>query len=491
MIKFKNIVITAFNFFHLLVLLSPRLFAQAPDTLWTKVFVGERNLWGHSVQQTKDGGYIIAGKRDSFTVDMDCLLIKTDDNGDTLWTKIFGGSVWDEGSSVQQVTGGGYVVCGTTGSFGAGRTDVWLIKTDENGDTIWTKTYGGSGTEYGLSVQQTADSGYIITGWTWPVGGWEDGLLIKTDGNGDTLWTRTFSESPIDDAGYSVQQVTDGGYIVCGITTSYSGGLDALLIKFDKNGNKIWSKTFGGSGIDKGLSVRQTTDGGYIVCGSKSLSEFGNRDIWLIKTDENGDSLWSKTFGGSSNDEGYSVQQTADGGYIICGETRSFGFGETDIWLIRTDENGGTLWTKIMGGSSVEQGYSVQQTIDGGYIVCGMEGSFGPDIYWGVWLIKLKPDPPVKVETEIKSINHFKLKQNYPNPFNPTTSIQYAISSRQFVELKVYDVLGNEITTLVNEEKPAGSYEVEFDTNNLTSGVNFYRLQAGGFVETKKMLLMK
>ena len=271
---------TILNTLCLFSIYSIQLFAQSPDTLWTKVFVGERGVLGRSVQQTLDGGYILAGSKDSiYNNDRDVWLIKTYENGDTIWTKTFGGSAWDEGYSVQQTTDGGYIVCGTTGSFGAGRTDVWLIKTDENGDTIWAKTYGGSDTEYGLSVQQTADSGYIITGWTWPFDGWEDGLLIKTDENGDTLWTRTFSESPAADAGYSVQQVADKGYIVCGITTSYSGGLDVLLIKFDKNGNKLWSKTFGGSGVDKGYSVRQTTDGGYIVCASTSSYSFGNWDV--------------------------------------------------------------------------------------------------------------------------------------------------------------------------------------------------------------------
>jgi len=502
MIKIYNIVLAA------TLLLSQNLFSQAPDTAWTKVFGGERSVWGNSVQQTIDGGYIITGRKDSiFTNDVDVWLIKTDENGDTLWTKTFGGSAWDEGYSVQQTLDGGYIVCGFTSSFSAGGSDVWLIKTDENSDTLWTKTYGGSDIEYGLSVQQTLDRGYIVAGWTRPYDGWSDVWLIKTNENGDTLWTKTFGGSTTDDAGYSVQQTTDDGYIVCGVTSSSLGGLDVWLIKTDENGDTLWTKTFGGSSIDKGYSVQQTTDDGYIVSGRTGSFGASWADVWLIKTDENGDTLWTKTFGGSSADDGYSVQQTTDGGYIVCGTTGSFGAGGSDIWLIKTDENGDTLWTKTIGGSNYDKGYSVEQTTDRGYIVCGMTGSFGADNYGDVWLIKIKPDPPVVVENEIGVADHFRLNQNYPNPFNPTTRIKYSIPSNvkretSNVSLKVYDVLGNEIATLVNEEKPAGSYEVEFsavggsasggDAYVLTSGIYFYQLRVGeSFIQTKKMILLK
>ena len=256
------------------------------------------------------------------------------------WTKTFGGTDEDIGGSVQQTTDGGYIISGGTNSFGNGDSDVYLIKTDENGDSLWTKTFGGTDEDLGSSVQQTTDGGYIISGGTKSFGnGDRDVYLTKTDGNGNEQWTKTFGGGDRDFGG-SVQQTTDGGYIITGFTSSFGNGdRDFYLIKTDGSGNEQWTKTFGGTGIDVGFSVQQTNDGGYIIVGL--IGVLGNNDVYLIKTDENGDSLWTKTFGGTSSDDGcFSVQQTTDGGYIITGFTFSFGNGGSDVYLIKTDENG-------------------------------------------------------------------------------------------------------------------------------------------------------
>jgi len=261
---------------------------------------------------------------------------------------IFGGPDSDHGSSVQQTTDGGYIICGGTSSFGNGGSDVYLIKTDGNGQEQWSQTFGGSNSDWGRSVEQTTDGGYIITGKKeviWPDID-SDVWLIKTDGNGIEQWNKTFGGTGVEE-GWSVQQTTDGGYIITGRTESLGNGsnyTDVYLIKTNGNGTEQWSQIFGGIDYDRGYSVQQTTDGGYIITGNTSLGN-GMQDVYLIKTDGNGTEQWSQIFGGTAYDEGQSVQQTSDGGYIIAGYTRSFGNGLGDVYLIKTDGNGNVTST--------------------------------------------------------------------------------------------------------------------------------------------------
>ncbi|UCG43131.1 MAG: hypothetical protein JSU73_00510, partial [candidate division WOR-3 bacterium] len=354
---------------------------------WIRTFGGDSWDVGYSVQQTTDGGYIIAGITQSYGAgETDAYLIKTDSRGNQSWYRTFGGISWDPSYSVQQTTDGGYVLTGSTGSYGV-NGDVRLIKTDAGGDTLWTRTFGDLSIDFGYSGQQTEDGGYIVAGTQyWDVGS-TDVYLVKTDANGNLTWSQTYGGSS-EDWGRSVRQTTDGGYVIAGDTKSYGAGEeDAYLVKTAADGGLTWSQTFGGPNRDYAASVRQTADGGYIIAGVTFSYGVGSGDVYLIKTDASGNQTWFKTFGGSAADHGYSVQQTADGGYIIVGWTHSYGAGDADVYLIKTDASGNETWFKTFGGSAADRGYSVQQTADGGYIVAGETFSYGEGL-GDVYLIK-------------------------------------------------------------------------------------------------------
>ncbi|MBK9097380.1 MAG: T9SS type A sorting domain-containing protein [bacterium] len=483
----KKIIISLI-FILLLILISFSDIQAQVDTLWTKTFGGNSGDWGYSVQQTTDGGYIITGKTLTFGAgETDVWLIKTDVSGEIIWTKTYGGVSIDEGLVVQQTTDGGYIVTGMTTSFGSYNNYVWLIKTDDSGDTLWTKTYEGN---YGSAVQQTSDGGYIITGTTSSGSGNEDALLIKTDISGNIIWIKTFGGVYTDGAS-CVQQTLDGGYIITGNTSSFGPGLyNVWLIRTNASGDTLWTKTYGGNDDYWSHSIQQTSDGGFIIAGAIFQNSIGNFDILLIRTDAFGDTLWIKNFGGALDSYGHSAQQTSDGGFIIIGRIDYFIPPRNDIWLIKSDAFGDTVWTKTFGGNYEDWGFAVEQTHDKGYIITGHTSSFGTGSE-DIWLIKTTADL-TNIETTTGIVpSDFSLSQNYPNPFNPSTVISYHLPVRNNVTLKVYDVLGNEISTLLDEYKPAGSYEVEWLARNQPSGVYFYQIITDEFIATRKMILIK
>ncbi|MCH7760724.1 hypothetical protein IIA15_04890 [candidate division TA06 bacterium] len=470
------------------------------------------NDQGNSVQQTSDGGYIVAGNTSSFGAGSDDVyLIKTDSLGDTLWTKTYGGTLSDVGTSVQQTSDGGYIIAGYTNSFGAGLFDVYLIKTDSLGDTLWTQTIGDTSNDYGNFVRQTSDGGYVIAGFSNSFGpGDADVYLIRTDSLGDTLWTRTYGGISTD-IGYSVQETQDGGYIVTG--NFGAGSAFVYLIKTDSLGDTLWTKTYGGINTDVGRSVQETPDGGYIITGSTSSIGAGSNDVYLIKTDSLGDTLWTRTYGGTNSDEGLSVDLLSDGGYVIGGSTNSFGLGLSDVYLVRTDSLGNLVCMSTFGDTASDWGRSIQLTFDGGYILTGWTDSYGVGMF-DVYLIKTVRCGGVGVEeTEPDlgeyriSILEFRLFQNQPNPFYHSTTISYSLPafsdqqsafSRELkipVRLDVYDITGRLVEMLVNERQEPGVYKVQWEGKDQASGIYFYRLEArigqtGDFVRTKKMILL-
>lgn len=564
---------------------------QPPDTLWSKTFGGTNIDIGHSVEQTADGGFIITGYTRSYGTmsGRNVWLIKTDALGDMEWENTYGGNNDDEGHSVQQTSDGGYIIAGLTNSFGAGLKDVYLIKTDSLGILQWARTFGGTNDDEGYSVLQTNDGGFIVGGVTSSFSnGGRDVFLVKTDASGNFLWQKNLGGLSSDGA-WDIQHTSDGGFIIAGWTFSHGPGFlgNAWLVKTDSLGNEQWNKAFGGTNVDRAYSVQQTTDGGYVLTGYTDSFGAGLYDMLLIKTDNIGNQVWMKTFGGTGRDYGHSVQQTMDGGFIAAGYTLSFGAGGDDMYVVKTDANGNEQWSKKYGGSSSDVAYGIRETSDGGYIITGHTLSFGAGVH-DVWLIRVDTVIPVELMSFSSSVNgndiklnwstaseinnkgfeverlqnykntkvqdwikigfvegygtttevisyvyydnnldpgfyqyrikqidfngtfkyyvlaetieirlpdKFALAQNYPNPFNPTTVIRWETPVGGWQTLKIYDLLGREIAKLVDEYKTAGTYEVELNANEFSSGVYFYQLSATSseevFVETKKMNLLK
>ena len=367
---------------------------------WSCTFGGSVIMTASYVDITSDGGYILTGWewKNASTVGDDLWVIKTNEYGEMVWHKIFGagGSRRDAGYCAHQTSDGGYIVVGFS-EFHDPDGDVWLIKLDGNGNIVWNHLFGGKWEDIGYSVQQTSDGGYIIVGETMSYGnGSEDVWLIKTDSDGNIVWNKTYGGKGMD-IGYSVEQTSDGGYIITGGT--HIVGSVLWIIKTDNNGNMVWNKTFGGlDWLDVGYCVHQTKDNGFIIAGMTYSYGAGSSDAWLIKTDKDGNKEWDHTFGGGSWDWAQYVEETSDGGFILVGGTDSYSrYGDKDLWLIKTNQYGNKEWGRILGGKDDDRGYCVKE-INDGYIVAGSKNL---DYYgdWGnAWLLKIVPDnlPPSK-----------------------------------------------------------------------------------------------
>ena len=464
------------------------------DTIvFEKTFGGMESEFAHLIRQTADGGYIVAGQTDSFgngsALNPDLWIIKLDMAGNIEWDKTFGKPGKGDGAfSVEQTSDEGYIVAGTTSSYGEGYPSIWIIKLDADGDSVWTQIYEGPVVSSARSIRQTSDGGYIIAG-----NGEEN--VLKLDGNGNREWGRHYGW-----IFYCVQQTADGGYVLAGdsihqqLEWSYIPSLS--VIKLDENGNKEWSDPSGNEFLGRANCIHQTTDGGYVIAGDSIdfRSEFEYSYYFMvIKLNENGNRDW--VYSGGEYSSAQSIQQTADGGYIAAGTMTDDGDG-LDFLIVKLDGNGNEEWKKTYGSSGGwEYASSIQQTVDGGYVVAGQTDSYGAGRY-DMWVLKLDengngPGPVGVFEPGYNRSPDFSLSQNYPNPFNQSTAIRMNLPEPGFVTLTVYDCRGREIETIVREWRPAGPFNVEWTAKSLPSGMYFYRLKAGRYAETKRCILQK
>jgi hypothetical protein len=417
------------------VLTGPVMGADPPAIQWQKVLGSSSDEFPNSINQTTDGGYIVAGitrslggGSGSYSIEnQDILVMKLDSSGNLQWQKVFGEYGEDGASAIQQTTDGGYILVGYTGV--SSNRNVWVIKLDSSGNLQWQKVLGGYGEDSGSDIQQTFDGGYILVGTTASSGtgdvgmnhGDKDVWVVKLSPAGSLQWQRLYGGSS-DEGGSSIRQTSDGGYVLSGYTgSSNSGdvgsnpyGGAAWVVKLNAGGTIEWQKVIEGISYDAGAAIRQTGDGGYVLIGNTGPGTSVNAspghgvvDYLVAKLNAGGTIEWQKVLGGTSVDHAKAIEQTTDGGYIMTGYSASTNSGDvglnhgpSDAWVVKLDPSGSIQWQRLFGGIDNEWGMDIQQTSDGGYVFTGntMSSNSGDvGLNYGrndFWVVKLAPDAP-------------------------------------------------------------------------------------------------
>jgi hypothetical protein len=467
----------------ILIFHSPSI-AQIPEVLWINTYGTSLDERAYSVENCPDGGYIIAGFQYVIPMqDQDAYVIKTDSDGDTVWTKTYGGSGGDRIHHIIPDGDDGFIMIGYTSSFGAGGNDYYLLKTNLNGDTLWTRTYGSEYGDEGNSLDITDDGGYILVGRSIVNQGGEKILVVKTDNAGDTLWTNLYGDGS-STWGYDVKQTSDGGYIVSGYA------LDAYILKLDSLGNAQWSKTYlpPGNEIASLNGILELDDGGYIAAGETGTF-MSHSDIYLLRTNANGDSVWSRMYSFNDWELCPSLIESSDGNFLVCGSTYGW-TGNSSAFVLKFNDSGDSLWTKIISDVSVSiHGNSIVLDEDDNFLIAGFTSGFPVDS--DAILIKLSSEQVGIEDVHVELPIQEGLLLNYPNPFNSSATIEYGLPEAGRVRIDIYDLLGRKVETLNDEEMQAGRHQVVWDASGYSSGVYFYRIKAGDIVDTKRMVYLK
>jgi hypothetical protein len=514
-------------------------FSQAPVIEWEKCFGGTYNEKAKSIIQTTDGGYAVAGFSDSNDGDVtghnggpsdDYWIVKINSSGDLEWEKSFGGSSNDEANSIVQTTDGGYVIAGASFSNdgdvtnhhgGTTYADYWIVKLDSAGNMQWQKSYGGSLDDQANSIIQTSDGGFAIAGYSGSSDGDVTGIgginywILKLGSGGIIQWQKSYGGTWGDWA-QSIIGTADGGYAVAGYTNSSDHDVignhsmynyDYWVMKLNTAGDWNWKKCYGGSSSDGAYSIKQTSEGGFVIAG---LTESDDDDVtghhhveddWIVKVDATGSLTWEKALGGFENDYAISIVQSNDGGYVAAGGTASndgdvSGYHQgyyftSDYWVVKLDENGNLKWQKCLGGSETEVAYSIINCSDGGFAIAGFASSLDGDVtgnHGGAsdfWIVKLFP--------EITGIQNQPLTSSISIFPNPSSGI-FQIQSEQSVikNVTAFNLLGENIFSTFNFIPTiSGQSSTSIALSSQPDGVYFLHLETANGLVVKKVVISR
>ena len=454
-----------------------------------------------SIQQTADGGYILVGSTPNLDDDEinDIYIVKTDEFGESEWTNIIEDEDRSEGAAAVVLSDDGhYMVLGNTREENSNHPDIIFFKMDILGNIVWSKTYEGSNDESASNLVKTSDGGYLLVGVVdnlVPVVS-KDIYILKVDQNGNELWSKNYGGNGGDSA-KEVINTSDGGFAIIGNTDSKGAGdQDIWLLKLDNNGNLQWDKTYGGSNRDGGTDVAQSPDDGYAIVGYSIELIDNARDMYLVRTDESGNEIWNNAFGESYQD-GASNVLIVDDGIIIAGSieveilpgSREY----SDMFIIKTDFDGNEIWREQFGGDGGSEGASEMiLNTDNHIVITGGTGSYSNNgsVYflnltsrWGTLGISDYEDPNLPSE--------FIVFPSYPNPFNSSTTISYHLKNDSRVVINIYDILGHKIQTHLDSYQVAGPHSVKWDAKGLAAGTYFLEVQTLSNSLVKKMMYLK
>jgi hypothetical protein len=482
----RVVAIAAFGF---LIVSAAAWAGEGPDSLWMRTYYRGNFEAGLSVQELSTGGYIVAGKTQQLPDgNPDIYILRLDSSGDTLWTRKYGWPLTDEPNQVRETSDGSYLVVGITQTVPDSTYYVLLLKVASDGDTLWTRMYGqGYMYSRGLSVEEVSSGGYIIAGSCGTYANSVDVFLVRTDSEGDTLWTGLYG-TYTQEEGWSVQETYDGGFITAGTRSR-----DVYLLRTDANGDTLWTKQFGGDSNEAGLSVKETPDSGFIIAGYTWSYGSGMSDAYFVKTDRNGDLVWQRALGGSQNDQVNTVVVTTDDHYVSAGLTESFGPLAANMWLIKMDADGDTVWTATYGGPGDDRASWGEETADGGFILAGSTNSFGAPQH-NVYVVKTAPDQSGARGVIDRPRAGYDLTVR-PVPSASGVDLEFEVPRSQPVRIAVYNLLGREVAVLSNRVTGPGRHRIVWNGTDahgrrVPAGVYFIRLAAGSACETRKAVVI-
>lgn len=471
-------------FLLLLGLTVALAWAQAPDTVWTRRIGTSTGSWIEEGITTPGGGYLALGMYTRLgTNNWDSWLVKFNANCDTTWTKLYGGAYGEYGRDIVRMADTGFVILGKKQTVQNGDYYVWLYGLDTSGNKTWEKITTKTENPWGLTL--AADTGFgIVASRELAVTPMNDIVVIRANSKGDTVWSRRFG-GPLADDPETIVATPDSGFLILANTRSYGlGNGDVYLLKVNKRGDSVWARTFGGAQWDDASQMRPTSDGNYLIVGvSYSFGVSGS--VYVIKVSPEGGTLWESNVAGPGG-TAVDFEETPDGGFLLTG-TKYPGISSTnDVYIVRIDKDGKLLWSKSVGTNVHEGGICAHRTPDGSSLIVGNYGSSN-----NIYAVKLAPEVVEVKELAGEIPATIMLHQNYPNPFNPVTMIRFELPRRLAVRLSVFNLLGQELAVLVDEELDAGLKEVAFDASSFSSGSYFCRLHAGTSVLVKKLLLVR